>query len=64
MDGPHSRTLALALKTLGTKEKLATALGVLLLDLEGYLAEPSAMPQTVFLDLLEIVSRGPVRPRR
>ncbi|HEY5896818.1 MAG TPA: hypothetical protein VIV54_04585 [Burkholderiales bacterium] len=52
--------MALALKTLGTKEKLATALGVLLLDLEGYLAEPSAMPQTVFLDLLEIVSRGPV----
>ena len=47
----------------GTKEKLATAIGVPLADVEGYLAETRAMPQTAFLDLLEIVSLGSFGPR-
>ena len=63
MNGPHARTLALALKTVGTKAKLATALAVPLADLEHYLSGDVTLPHQVFIDALEIVANGPHGPR-
>jgi hypothetical protein len=58
MNGAHARTLNLALETVGTRERLATALSIPLQDLERYLAGEAALPHNVFLQALEIVSRG------
>lgn len=61
MDGPQSRTLALALKTMGTREKLAAALAVPLHELELYLSGSLMVPHQVFLNALEIVANPPRR---
>jgi len=55
MNGPHLRTLELALKTIGTKVRLAIALGVSVEDLETYLGG-ERLPHKVFIDALQIVS--------
>ena len=57
MNGPHRRTLALALETVGTKEHLATALGISVKDLDGYL-NGTPLPHRVFIEALDIVARA------
>jgi hypothetical protein len=57
MNGPHRRTLALALETVGSRENLATALGISVEDIDGYLGE-TPLPHRVFIEALEIVSRA------
>ena len=58
MNGPHSRTLALALETVGSKKSLAIALAISLEELDGYLGGEGALPHRVFIEALEIVSRA------
>ena len=58
MNGPHRRTLALALETVGSKEKLAIALAISLEELDGYLSGTGALSHRVFIETLEIVSRA------
>ena len=57
MNGPHRRTLALALETVGSKDHLALALGISVEDLDGYL-DGTPLPHRVFIEALEIVSRA------
>lgn len=59
----HSRTLQRALETVGTKERLATALGVPLGDLEAYMVGTQTVPTSVFIAALDIVAHrsGPHR---
>lgn len=57
MNGPHRRTLARALQTLGDKkERLAAALRITVEDLDAYLAGRKPVPQPVFLAALDIVA--------
>ena len=58
MRGPTRRTLARALEIMGTKERLAEALGVPVAALEGYLNGEDA-PYRIFFKALDIVARGP-----
>jgi hypothetical protein len=55
MHGPHLQTLHLALKTVGSKNRLAIALGISLDELEIYLGG-KPLPDSVFIDALGIVS--------
>jgi hypothetical protein len=50
------RTLRRALQTVGTLERLATALEVLMSDLEAYMTGEKAVPNRVFLAALDIVA--------
>jgi hypothetical protein len=52
----HLRTLRRALQTVGTLERLATALEVLMSDLEAYMTGEKAVPNRVFLAALDIVA--------
>jgi hypothetical protein len=52
----HLRTLLRALQTVGTQERLATALQVPLSDLEAYIVGKKALPNRVFLAALDIVA--------
>lgn len=63
MNPVHLRTLRRALQTVETPERLATALEVLLTDLEAYLAGEKTLPNRVFLAALDIVAHhsGPTR---
>jgi hypothetical protein len=56
MDGAHRRTINKALEIVATKERLATALDVTMLDLEAYLAGDKPLPAQVFFDALDIVA--------
>ena len=56
MDGPHLRTLAKALKVVGSKERLAVALAMPLEDVEACLAAKKPLPHQAFLDALDIVA--------
>jgi hypothetical protein len=58
MDGPHFRTLREALRVLGSKERLATELGLAPGDLEAYLAGERRLPDKVFLRALDVVAAG------
>jgi len=57
MNGPHLRTLELALTTVGSKAKLAIALAISREDLDGYL-QGVPLPHGVFIEALEIVARA------
>jgi hypothetical protein len=54
----HLRTLQRALQTVGTPERLATALEVLVTDLEAYIAGTKSVPNRVFLAALDIVAHN------
>lgn len=56
MSTPQIRTLRRALEKLEKKERLATALGISLEELEAYLSGKKPMPNKVFLDALDIVA--------
>jgi hypothetical protein len=56
VNGVHLRTLLRALETVGSKERLAAALGIGLNDLEAYMAGREMMPTAVFIDALDIVA--------
>jgi hypothetical protein len=56
VNGVHFRTLLRAMETLGSKERLATALGIGLADLEAYMAGRETVPIAVFIDALDIVA--------
>jgi hypothetical protein len=63
----HLRTLRRALQTVGTQERLATALEVTLTDLEAYIVGKKTLPNRVFLAALDIVAyrAGPTgKPER
>jgi len=61
VDGAPFRTLNRALQTLGSRDRLAAALGVSTADVERYLAGKQAPPNYVFLAALDIVASGPDR---
>ena len=63
MNPVHLRTLRRALQTVGTQERLATALEISLTDLEAYIVGEKALPNHVFLAALDIVAHcsGPTR---
>lgn len=63
MNPVHLRTLRRALQTVGTQERLATALEVPLPDLEAYIVGKKTLPNRVFLAALDIVAHctGPTR---
>jgi hypothetical protein len=63
MNPIHSRTLQRALQTVGTKERLATALDVSVADLDAYIAGKEPVPNRVFIAALDIVAyrTGPTR---
>lgn len=54
MDGA-TLTLRQALEIVGTRERLAAALGVTPADLDGYLSGRISPPGRVFLDAVDIV---------
>jgi hypothetical protein len=62
----HLRTLRRALQTVGTLERLAAALEVLLSDLEAYMAGEKTVPNRVFLAALDIVAHcgNPTRKQK
>jgi hypothetical protein len=57
VDGAHSRTLERALQIVGSRDRLATTLGVPLAELESYLARKQPVSNYVFLAALDIVRR-------
>lgn len=61
VDSAHSRTLIRALETVGSRERLAAALGVSASALESYLTGKERLPNYVFLAALDIVASGPDR---
>lgn len=52
----HWRTLRRALQTVGTKERLATALDVPIAVLEAYMAGKETVPNRIFMAALDIVA--------
>ena len=58
MNAVHLRTLQRALKVVGNKERLATALEVSVPELETYLAGEQALPNNTFFAALDIVANG------
>ena len=52
----HSRTLRRALQTVGSKDRLATALDVPIGDLEAYMGGKETVPNRVFMAALDIVA--------
>jgi hypothetical protein len=52
----HLRTLQRALETLGSKERLAAALGIEVADFEAYMAGKEIVPTPVFIAALDIVA--------
>jgi hypothetical protein len=56
----YTRTLTLALRTVGDIETLAMQLGVPAAQVRPWLRGECAPPMTVFLAALDIVARGPV----
>jgi hypothetical protein len=58
MNAVHVRTLHRALKVVGTKERLATALEVSVPELDAYLAGQQVLPNNAFLAALDIVANG------
>jgi hypothetical protein len=63
MDGPAHRTLERALEIMGTKERLAEALGTPVADIEEYLAKRN-VPDRVFFKALDIVAKAPSIAKR
>jgi hypothetical protein len=61
MSGPQTRTLLKALETLGSKDRLAAALGLPVDHLDRYL-NGDELPHQVFIEALEIVASGRKRP--
>jgi hypothetical protein len=55
MNGPHRRTLELALKTVGAKKHLAIALAISVEELDGYL-NGTPLTHRIFIEALEIRS--------
>jgi hypothetical protein len=58
MDGAHKRTLERALQVVKTKERLAVALEVPLVELESYMAGEKPVPNQAFILALDIVANG------
>jgi hypothetical protein len=56
MDGMHSRTLERALKLVGSKERLASAIKVPAEELETYLSGKKPLPSDALLLALDIVA--------
>jgi hypothetical protein len=63
VNAAQARTLQRALETVGTKERLATTLGLPLSELEAYMAGTATLPTSVFIAALDIVAHrsGPHR---
>jgi len=59
VDTSITRTLGLALRTLGSRERLAQHLGVTVERLEGWLEGRQEPPTDVYLRALDLVARGP-----
>jgi hypothetical protein len=62
VSGPRGRTLQRALEIVGTRERLAAALGISPADLDAYLAEDKPLPDPLFHAALDIVASGRQRP--
>src|SRR5687767_12593289 len=60
VDGPQLRTIKEALKTVGDKERLASALRIPADELDLYLEGKKRLPQSLFLQALDIVANGRV----
>ena len=55
MTGPQLRTLERALKTVGTKDRLAATLRISVEELERYL-HGKPLPCAIFIDALDVVA--------
>jgi len=62
-DTSITRTLALALLTLGSLERLAEHLGVSERELAEWLTGERKAPTSVYMRALDLVARGPFIPR-
>ena len=58
MGGAHVRTLERALKVLKTKERLAIALQISMVELDRYMSGEKELPAQVFITALDIVATG------
>jgi hypothetical protein len=56
---PAVRVLTLAAETLGSKERLASRLGLAVADVSGWISGLGVVPLEVFLPALDIVANGP-----
>jgi hypothetical protein len=56
---PAVRVLTLAAETLGSKERLASRLGLAVADVSGWISGLGVVPLGVFLAALDIVANGP-----
>jgi hypothetical protein len=61
MDGVHSRTLERALKLVGSKDRLASAIRISPDELEIYLAGKKPLPNDALILALDIVAGAPGR---
>jgi len=61
-DNSVTRTLALALRTIGGRERLAEYLGVAESLLQEWLDGRSEPPTLIYLRALDLVARGPFTP--
>ena len=62
MSAPQTRTLLKALETVGSKDRLAAALGLPVEQLDRYL-NGHELPHKVFIEALEIVASGRKPPQ-
>ena len=58
-----TRTLALALRSLGSRSRLAAYLGVSEAELAEWLAGRAEPPTAIYVRALDLVARGPFIPR-
>ena len=63
VDNSVTRTLALALKTLGNLERLAKHLGVSQADLQKWLQGEGKPPTRIYMRALDLVAGGPFNRR-
>ena len=58
-----TRTLALALRSVGSRSRLAAYLGVSEAELAEWLAGRAEPPTAIYVRALDLVARGPFIPR-
>ncbi len=62
-DTPHTRTLRLAVETLGSAERLAQAIGASVAEIEAWVAGHVHPPPSAFLKAIDIVAHSAGLPK-